>query len=81
MFDDLRKSAADQSGFPEESDLDLMPSLQKKARVGLPGFQLSKLNLLGLNAFQRFVLSALLFFLVLILGIMLVMITSSALSL
>ena len=81
MFDDLRKSAADQSGFPEESDMDLEPLLQKKGRDRVPGIQLSKLNFLGLNAFQRFVLSALLFFLVLILGTMLVLITSSALSL
>jgi hypothetical protein len=80
MFDDLRKSAADQSGFPEESDMDLKPLLQKKARVELPAFKLGKLNFLGLNAFQRFVLSVLVFFLVLILGTMLVMITSSAFS-
>ena len=78
MFDDLRKSANDQSGFPEDSDAELEPLLQKTAKVDGRGFNLNESNFLGMNAFQRFILSALLLLLVCILGAMLVMITSSS---
>ena len=80
MFDDLRNSAGDQSGFHDELDGDLEPLLQSTAQVESRGFKLSRLNFLGLSAFQRFILSVLLFLLVIILGAMLVMITSSTLS-
>jgi hypothetical protein len=80
MFDDLRNSANDQSGFPENSDADLDPLLQKKTQADGRGLKLGGSNFLGMSAFQRFILSGLLLLLVFILGVMLVMITSSSLS-
>ena len=76
MFDDLRNIAENSSDFPEQSDADLEPLLAKRPgmRVGL---KFSGKRFLGLSAFQRFVLSVLLFFLVCILGIMAVMVNSS----
>jgi len=79
MFDDLRDSANDQ-GFPDGTDADLEPLLKQTFQSETKGFKFGSLNFLGLTAFQRFILSALLFLLVVILGVMLVMITSSTLS-
>jgi hypothetical protein len=78
MFDDLRNSAEDQSGFTDESDADLEPLLNKSSQAKGSGFKISSKNFLGMNAFQRFMISTLLFLLVCILGTMLVMITSSS---
>ena len=77
MFDDLRNSATDQN-FPEDIDADLVPL--KASQKPATKLNFSSINFLGLTAFQRFVLSTLLFLLVLILGFMLLMITSSTLS-
>ena len=78
MFDDLRKSANEQSGFPEDSDAELEPLLNKNRQGNGRGFNMNGSNFLGMNAFQRFILSALFLLLVCILGIMLVMITSTS---
>jgi hypothetical protein len=80
MFDDLRKSANEQSAFPDDRNADLEPLLNGSMQAQNKGLKLNGLNFLGLSAFQRFVLSALLFLLVFILGTMLLMITSSAMS-
>ena len=80
MFDDLRKSASEESGFPDDLDGELEPLLKNPAEGDKRGFKLGKINTFGLTAFQRFILSGLLFLLVLILGFMLVLITSSTLS-
>ena len=79
MFDDLRNMADNQSDFGEENNADLEPLLKKKSRPSGPGLKLSSNTFLGMNAFQRFVISALLFLLVIMLGTMLLMITSSSL--
>ena len=79
MFDDLRDSANDQ-GFPDEINGELEPLIKPTSQNETRGLKLGSLNFLGLTAFQRFILSALLFLLVMILGFMLVMITSSTLS-
>ncbi len=76
MFDDLRNSAADQSGFNDDSDADLEPLLSKKPQ---PVRRKRGGRLLGMTAFQRFMISVLLFLLVCILGAMAVMLNSSAL--
>ena len=77
MFDDLRNSATDQ-GFPEDIDGDLVPL--KASQNPVAKLKINPINFLGLTAFQRFVLSALLFLLILILGFMFLMITSSKMS-
>ena len=79
MFDDLRNSANDQV-FQDEGNGEVEPLLKHIPSSQGKGFKLGSLNFLGLTAVQRFVLSALLFLLVIILGFMLVMITSSTLS-
>jgi hypothetical protein len=79
MFDDLRKDSEDQSSFFQDDLSELDPLLQKKpekAKVGLK-INFNSKNFLGMNAFQRFVISALLFFVVCIMGMMLLMITGS----
>ncbi|HEY3312007.1 MAG TPA: hypothetical protein VGK00_10240 [Anaerolineales bacterium] len=79
MFDDLRNIADNPNDFADEKDADLEPLLEKKSRKSGPGLKFSSNNFLGMNAFQRFVISALLFLLVVMLGTMLLMITSSSL--
>jgi hypothetical protein len=79
MFDDLRNSADDQSGFSDVSgDAELEPLLQKKPQVKGKTRKASGRKFLGMTAFQRFMISALLFLLVCIMGMMLVMFNSSA---
>jgi hypothetical protein len=78
MFDDLRNIADDQSAFADDRDSDLEPLLKKKARSGGQGFKINNNTFLGMNAFQRFVISALVFVLVCMLGILLLVIRSSA---
>ncbi len=74
MFDDLRKMDDGQSKFEDTSDADLEPLLKKKSKAKSgKGSGL----LLGMTAFQRFVISALLFLMVCIIGMMFVMISSS----
>ena len=75
MFDDLRSEAG--TSFTEDTDAELEALLDKK-----PGPKPSRFNsdtFLGMNAFQRFIISVLLFVVVVILGLMLMMITSSRL--
>ncbi len=80
MFDDLRNSAEDQSGFTDVSgDAELEPLLEKKPQVKGKSRKSSGRKFLGMTAFQRFMISTLLFLLVCIMGVMLVMINSSAL--
>jgi len=78
MFDDLRNIADGQSDFANDSDADLEPLMKKKSGGGGQGFKMSNNTFLGMNAFQRFVISALLFVLVCMLGILLVVIRSSS---
>ena len=73
MFDDLRKMDDGQSSFEDTSDSDLEPLLAKKSKAKTSG---KPKNLLGMTAFQRFVISALLFLLVCIIGMLFVMISS-----
>jgi len=77
MFDDLRNIDDGQSDFANDGDADLEPLMKKKARGGGQGFKMSDSTFLGMNAFQRFVISALLFVLVCMLGVLLVVIRSS----
>jgi len=79
MFDDLRNSA-DMKGSltpDDEVDLDIEPLLKKKAPKTAMGFRFNSNNFLGMNAFQRFVISALLLSMVCVLGTMLLLITNS----
>ena len=78
MFDDLRNIADDQSAFADDRDADLEPLMKKNVRSGGQGFKISSNTFLGMNAFQRFVISALVFVLVCMLGILLLVIRSSA---
>ena len=78
MFDDLRNSADGKPDFADENFADLEPLLEKRSQEKGQGFKISSQNFLGINAFQRFMISSLLFLLVCILGAMLLMITSSA---
>lgn len=79
MFDDLRNSAAGQSSFTDQGDEELKAFLKEQSpRRGFnPSFNSN--NFLGMNAFQRFFISALLFVVVCVLGLMLVMIVSNSL--
>jgi len=73
MFDDLRNSADMQGSFTpdEDADLDLEPLLKKKQKKSSSGIKINSNKFLGMNAFQRFVISALLFGMVCMLGTML----------
>lgn len=79
MFDDLRNSADPQGSFtPEdEVDLDVESLLKKKEPKPALGFKFNSRNFLGMNAFQRFVISALLLSMVCVLGTMFLMISGS----
>jgi len=80
MFDDLRKDANDdQSSFFQEDLADIEPLLStkpKKASARL-SINLNSKTFLGMNAFQRFVISALLLVVVCIMGVLLLMVTGS----
>lgn len=78
MFDDLRNNGDNKPPFTEDNDAELEPLLKKAQKKGI-GFNLRGGMVLGMNAFQRFVISALVFLLVCILGAMLVMVRSSLL--
>lgn len=77
MFDDLRNSDDLQGSFTpeEEGDLDIDSLLKKKETRPSMGFKLNSNTFLGMNAFQRFVISTLLFSVVCVLGAMLLLIT------
>lgn len=77
MFDDLRNSDDTQGSFTpdEEVDLDVESLLKKKEARPAIGFRVDSRTFLGMNAFQRFVISTLLFFVVCTLGIMLLLVT------
>lgn len=80
MFDDLRKdSNDDQSSFFQDDLADIEPLLQKKPKKSSSGLNIgfNSRTFLGMNAFQRFVISALLLIVVCIMGTMLLMITNS----
>jgi hypothetical protein len=86
MLDDLRNSSKndDPSSFFQQDDMsEIEPMLQKKPRKTSAGLNLNmniKINsntFLGMNAIQRFVISALLFMVVLIMGAMLLILTRS----
>jgi hypothetical protein len=80
MFDDLRKdSSDDQSSFFQDDLADIEPLLGKKPKKSGSGFNLgfNSRTFLGMNAFQRFVISMLLLIVVCIMGTMLLMITNS----
>jgi hypothetical protein len=82
MLDDLRNSNDDKSSFFQQDDMsEIEPLLEKKPKKSGIGQNLNiKFNsntFLGMNAFQRFVISALLLAVVCIIGVMLLMITRS----
>jgi hypothetical protein len=79
MFDDLRSSADDQASFGQDDFSELEPLLEKKPQKNSLGLNIkfNSKNFLGMNAFQRFIISALLLIVVCIMGTMLLMITSS----
>lgn len=78
MFDDLRNSGGSSSGFGNENDAELQALLKGNSpRKGM-GLNLKSDTFLGMNAFQRFFISAMLFAVVLILGLLMVMIVSNA---
>ena len=79
MFDDLRNSADDQSSFFQDDLSDIEPLLEKKptkSGLGL-NIKFNSKTFLGMNAFQRFIISALLLMMICIMGMMLLMITGS----
>ena len=80
MFDDLRKvSNDDQSSFFQDDLADIEPLLDKKPKKASTGLNI-KLNsktFLGMNAFQRFIISTLLLIVVCIMGTLLLMVTRS----
>jgi len=81
MLDDLRNGNDDQSSFFQQDDMsEIEPMLEKKPKKS--GLGLANLNVkfnsnsfLGMNAFQRFVITTLLFLVVCIMGAMLLVIT------
>jgi hypothetical protein len=86
MLDDLRNSSKsdDTSSFFQQDDMsEIEPMLQKKPKKTGTGLNLNmnvKINsntFLGMNAFQRFVISLLLFLVVCIMGSMLLMLTGA----
>ncbi len=77
MFDDLRKSDDGKGSFFEDEQNELEPLLEKKPEKPALGIKIDSSKFLGMNAFQRFVISALLFVVVCVLGIMFLMITGS----
>jgi len=79
MFDDLRNSDDVQGSFTpdDELDLDVESLLKKKETKPALGIKINSKTFLGMNAFQRFIISVLLFSMVCVLGTMLLMITGS----
>ena len=78
MFDDLRNISDDQNSFGSDNDAELELLLKKKPQSTKKGQKSGGKLILGMTAFQRFIISGLLFLLVCMLGMMLLMITSSA---
>jgi hypothetical protein len=79
MFDDLRNSSEDQSSFFQDDLVDIEPLLEKKPQKSGMGLNIrfNSKTFLGMNAFQRFVISTLLLIVVCIMGTMLLIITGS----
>ena len=80
MFDDLRKdSDNDRSSFFQDDLADIEPLLEKKPKKSSTGLNVkfNSRTFLGMNAFQRFVISTLLLIVVCIMGAMLLMVTGS----
>ena len=77
MFEDLRNIADAPGTFEEESDAELEALLEQKPKKKTFHFKLIDNHFLGMTAFQRFIISAMLFLLVCVLGTMLLMISSS----
>jgi hypothetical protein len=82
MFDDLRQESNDQqSSFFQDDLSDVEPLLDKKpekknAGLGL-NLKFNSKNFLGMNAFQRFLISFLLLLVVCIMGSMILLIAGS----
>ena len=79
MFDDLRNDNSVQFNAPPEEDTsDVDAMLQKKPqKKGGLNIGFNSKNFLGMNGFQRFVVSLLLFFVVCIMGAMILMLTGA----
>ncbi|MCX6065522.1 MAG: hypothetical protein NT121_07185 [Chloroflexi bacterium] len=77
MFDDLRSSDDDQASFFQDDQAEIDPLLAKRAKPSSLNIKFNSRTFLGMNAFQRFVISTLLFMMVCILGAMFLMITGS----
>ena len=79
MFDDLRSSSEDQSSFFKDDLAEIDPLLEKKSKKSSKGTGagFNSRNFMGMNAFQRFVITTLLFVVVCIMGAMLLIITGS----
>jgi hypothetical protein len=80
MFDDLRNDNDDKSSFFQQDDMsDIEPLLEKKPKkkgMGL-NVKFNSKTFLGMNAFQRFIISLLLLIVVFVMGMMLLMVTGS----
>jgi hypothetical protein len=77
MFDDLRKSDDGNSSFFDEDQADLEPLLEKKPQKQALGISFNSRTFLGMNGFQRFVISALLFVVVCVLGVAFLIVSGS----
>ena len=77
MFDDLRSGSDDESSFFQDDFADIDPLLEKKPKKSGLGLNIkfNSKTFLGMNAFQRFVISMLLLIVVCIMGTMLLMVT------
>ncbi len=76
MFEDLRNIADGPSNFDETNDQAIDALHEKKTRKVI-SLNLEGKKFLGMNAFQRFVISLLLFLLVLVIGSMALMLSST----
>jgi len=75
MFEDLRNSDDGKGSFFTDDQNDVEPLLEQKPARQTFGIKFNSRNFLGMTAFQRFVISALLLVVVCVLGSMFLMIT------
>ncbi len=79
MFEDLRNSDDTSGSFNpgDEIDPEIESMFKKKEAQSGMGFKIRSSNFLGMNAFQRFVISFLLFSMVCVLGVMFLLVSGS----
>ncbi|MEI6290108.1 MAG: hypothetical protein WCP19_06715 [Chloroflexota bacterium] len=78
MFEDLRNIADGPSNFDDPNDIEIDALQGKSPKIKL-SFNPGGGKFLGMTAFQRFIISLLLFLLVIVIGSMALMISSSML--